>query len=98
MATNKGNSKNKNSKKYAAAQKEKLTAGDFFGGFGKWEMLSFGIGFLIVVCSIFLLVAFVSYLFTGEADFSLLEQTSDPLNKSLQYRNVCGALYLFLRK
>lgn len=91
MATNKGKSKNNNGKKYAAAQKEKLTAGDFFGGFGKWEMFSFGVGFLIVVCSIFLFVAFVSYLFTGEADFSLLEQTSDWWNKELQYRNVCGA-------
>ena len=90
MATSKGK-KNKTGKKYAAAQQEKLTAGDFFGGFGKWEMLSFGVGFLIVVMTVFLLVAFVSYLFTGEADYSLLEHRTDPLNSDLQYKNACGS-------
>lgn len=91
MATNKGKSKNKKGKKYEAAQKEKLTASDFFVGFGKWEMVSFCIGFLLVIVALFMLVAFVSYLFTGEADFSLLEQSSDPLNSDLRYQNVCGS-------
>lgn len=93
MATNRGKSnKNTNGKKYAAAQKEKLTTGDFFNGFGKWEMCSFFLGFLLVIATIFMLVAFVSYIFTGEADYSLLEQNVDPLNKELQYKNVCGSL------
>ncbi|MCH5174505.1 MAG: DNA translocase FtsK 4TM domain-containing protein [Prevotellaceae bacterium] len=85
--------KNKNSKgkKYAVAQKEKLTAGDFFSGFGKWEIISFCLGLLIVVASILMLVSFVSYLFTGEADYSLLEQSVDPMNNELQYKNVCGS-------
>ncbi len=91
MATNRGKSNNKKGKKYAAAQREKLTAGDFFAGFGRWEMLSFGIGFLLVMAAIFMLAAFVSYLFTGEADYSLLEQSVDPLNRDLQYKNVCGS-------
>ncbi len=38
-----------------------------------------------------MLVAFVSYLFTGEADYSLLESHTDPLNSGLRYRNVCGS-------
>ena len=70
MATNKR--KNKKNNKYATAQKEKLSASDFFIGFGKWETISFCVGLLIGVFALFMLVAFVSYLFTGEADFSLL--------------------------
>ena len=89
MANNKTKSKNKN--KYATAQKEKLSASDFFIGFGKWETFSFCVGLLIGVVAIFMLVAFVSYLFTGEADFSLLESHTDPLNSELRYKNVCGS-------
>lgn len=92
MATSKGKSKNTNGKKYAAAQKEKLTAGDFFSGVGKIEMFSFCSGFLIVMLALFMLVAFVSYLFSGEADYSLLETCADPFNQNLQYKNVCGSL------
>ena len=90
MAINKGKS-NKKGKKYAVAQREKLSAGDFFVGFGKWEIVSFGIGLLIVVATVFMLVAFVSYLFSGAADYSLLEQGADPMNTGLQYKNVCGS-------
>ena len=83
---------NDDAKKYAAAQKEKLTAGDFFSGVGKIEMFSFCSGFLIVMLALFMLVAFVSYLFSGEADYSLLETCADPFNQNLQYKNVCGSL------
>ena len=89
MATNKR--KNKKNNKYATAQKEKLSASDFFIGFGKWETFSFCVGLLIGVVAIFMLVAFVSYLFTGEADYSLLESNTDPLNTELRYKNVCGS-------
>ena len=89
MATNKR--KNKKNNKYATAQKEKLSASDFFIGFGKWETISFCVGLLIGVFALFMLVAFVSYLFTGEADFSLLENNTDPLNSELRYKNVCGS-------
>ena len=88
---NKGKSKNKKNNKYAAAQKEKLSASDFFVGFGKWETISFCVGLLIGVAALFMLVAFVSYLFTGEADYSLLESHTDPLNSGLHYKNVCGS-------
>ena len=91
MANLKGKSKNKKNNKYAAAQKEKLSASDFFVGFGKWETISFCVGLLIGVVALFMLVAFVSYLFTGEADYSLLESHTDPLNSGLHYKNVCGS-------
>ena len=91
MVSKKKKSKSKHNK-YAEAQKEKLSAGDFFVGFGKLEMFSFCVGFLIVMAAIFMIVAFISYLFTGEADFSLLEQSTDPLNMDHQYKNACGSL------
>ena len=91
MANNKTKPKNKKNNKYATAQKEKLSASDFFIGFGKWETFSFCVGLLIGVVAIFMLVAFVSYLFTGEADYSLLESHTDPLNSELRYKNVCGS-------
>jgi hypothetical protein len=55
----------------------------------------------LVVMALFMFVAFVSYLLTGEADYSLLEQGADPFNKALQYKNACGSLgaivaYFFL--
>ena len=91
MANHKGKSKNRKNNKYAAAQKEKLSASDFFIGFGKWETFSFCVGLLIGVVALFMLVAFVSYLFTGESDFSLLESHTDPLNSGLRYKNICGS-------
>ena len=91
MANQKAKSKNKKNNKYAAAQKEKLSASDFFIGFGKWETFSFCVGLLIGGIALFMLVAFVSYLFTGESDFSLLESHMDPLNSQLRYKNICGS-------
>lgn len=88
MATNK---KRKRKNIYEAEQKEKLSASDFFIGFGKWEITLFGIGLLLVLVAAFMLVAFVSYLFTGKSDYSLLEQTIDPSNETLQYKNACGS-------
>ena len=91
MANLKAKSKNTKNKKYAAAQKEKLSAGDFFVGFGKWEIFSFCVGLLLAIMAVFMLVAFVSYLLTGEADYSLLERSVDPLNTDFRYENACGS-------
>ena len=91
MANHKTKSKNKKNNKYAAAQKEKLSASDFFIGFGKWETFSFCVGLLIGIAALFMLGAFVSYLFTGAADYSLLENHTDPMNEGLRYKNVCGS-------
>lgn len=101
MATNKKTSRNGKKASNSVAQQEKLTATDFFTGFGKGEIFSFFVGLFLVVMALFMFVAFVSYLLTGEADYSLLEQGADPFNKALQYKNACGSLgaivaYFFL--
>ncbi|MBQ6964521.1 MAG: DNA translocase FtsK [Bacteroidaceae bacterium] len=97
MASKHKNHRNKkDAKKYVAAQQEKLSASDFFVGFGRWEMVSFGIGFVFVMAALFMLVAFVSYIFTGADDYSLLEAGSDPMNSGLHYKNMCGSWGAFV--
>lgn len=101
MATNKKTLRNGKKATNGAVQQEKLTTGDFFTGFGKGEIFSFFVGLCLVVMALFMFVAFISYLLTGEADYSLLEQGADPFNKTLQYKNACGSLgaivaYFFL--
>lgn len=88
MAAKKNKDKNK---KYQAEQKEKLNSGGLFSGFKKGETILFFIGLILVLTAIFMVVSFVSYLFTGESDYSLLEQGIDPFNKELKYKNVCGS-------
>ena len=66
MASTKGKSKSGKNRKYESAQKEKLSAGDFFVGFGKVEIFSFCVGLLLSLVALFMMVAFVSYLFTGD--------------------------------
>ena len=63
MANNKTKSKNKKNNKYATAQKEKLSASDFFIGFGKWETFSFCVGLLIGVVAIAEHIAIVVVLY-----------------------------------
>lgn len=101
MATNKKTSRNGKKASNSVAQQEKLAATDFFTGFGKGEIFSFFVGLCLVLMALFMFVAFVSYIVTGEADYSLLEQGADPFNKALQYKNACGSLgaivaYFFL--
>ena len=101
MATNKRTSSNGKKTTASASRQEKLTTGDFFTGFGKGEIFSFFLGLCLVVMALFMFVAFISYILTGEADYSLLEQGADPFNKTLQYKNACGSLgaivaYFFL--
>ena len=101
MATNKKALRNGKKVTNGAVQQEKLPTGDFFTGFGKGEIFSFFVGLCLVLMALFMFVAFISYLLTGEADYSLLEQGADPLNKTLQYKNACGSLgaivaYFFL--
>ncbi len=65
-------------------------------GFTKWEITSFSIGLLLLVTAIFLLVAFTSYIYSGQVDFDILERpiAEDITNavKNPVYRNTCGAL------
>ena len=90
MASKKNKDKN-TTKKYQAEQKEKLVSGGLFLGFKKGETALFFVGLFLVLVSIFMIVSFVSYLFTGESDYSLLEQGLDPFNEQLRYKNVCGS-------
>ena len=109
MANNKTYNKNTRKKKgsYSSAKKtgKRNVPGkqDVVDGIGKWELTSFVIGFLLIVVSVFLLVSFCSYLFTGAADYSLLESGADLANEAGQYKNVCGSwganvAYFFLNK
>ena len=63
-------------------------------GIGKKDLLTFSTGFILVVVAIFFLVAFVSYLYTGQADYDLLERATadDIANEGLRYQNVCGSV------
>ncbi len=91
MAAIKGKSTYKKGNKTTTRRNDSLNAGDFVDGFGKLEMTSFCIGFLVAMFAIFMLVSFVSYLITGDADYDLLEQSCDIMNEEQQYKNVCGS-------
>lgn len=91
MANNKEKD-NKKGRKSTSKKVEVSPTADFFDGFGKVEMFSFFVGLFIAFFALFMLVAFVSYLFTGEADYSLLEQSADIMNSDKSYKNICGSL------
>ncbi len=59
-------------------------------GISKVDLASFIIGFVLVVFSIFLLVIFISYLYTGSLDYDLLEnsRSGDLQNGGAVYHNV----------
>ncbi|MCM1313472.1 MAG: DNA translocase FtsK [Bacteroides sp.] len=63
-------------------------------GVGRKELYAFTTGFILVVFSVFLLIAFTSYLYSGSSDFDLLENPTgaDISNEGYVYRNVCGSL------
>ena len=63
-----------------------------FAGIPKRDLFSFSFGFVLAIFAIFLLVAFVSYLYTGFVDYDILESThvGDIANENLRFRNVCG--------
>lgn len=65
-------------------------------GFGKKELISFSFGILLFVFSFFLLIAFSSYLYSGQSDFDVLENPSyaEIQNSSdvPVFKNVCGSL------
>ena len=61
-----------------------------YEGVGKQSLSFFGIGFALVLFAIFMLIAFISYLFTGDVDYSLLDGNGD--YDSHDIRNVCGSL------
>lgn len=68
----KGNEKEKKSKKATASDAEQKS----FTQFLKDPRLSLAVGFILIISSIFLFAALFSYLFTGKADQSVLEALS----------------------
>lgn len=74
-------------------------------GIGKKELTGFILGLVCLVVAVFLLIAFSSYLYTGYADYDVLERWSsdDWVNEDYHFRNVCGSLgawsaYFFLHR
>ncbi|MBO4665205.1 MAG: DNA translocase FtsK [Bacteroidaceae bacterium] len=61
-----------------------------YEGVGKQSLSFFGIGFALVLFAIFMLIAFISYLFTGDVDYSLLDGNGE--YDSHDIRNICGSL------
>ena len=74
-------------------------------GITKKELSGFVVGFILLVVAVFLLIAFCSYLYTGYADFDVLEHSEqdDMYNEDYRFRNVCGSIgavaaYFFLHQ
>ncbi len=71
-----------------------------FEGFTKKELISFSIGLILFVVAVLMLVAFTSYLYSGQADFDILEKptTEDIMNsgdapeKERVFSNTCGSI------
>lgn len=63
-------------------------------GFLKNERLHFTIGFVLFVIALIIIVAFTSYLFTADADQSLLLslKDGDVANTDKSFQNICGSL------
>ena len=58
------------------------------------ETLNFGIGIMLAIIAIFLSWAFVSYLSTGAADQSMIEdpREGEILNQNHEFMNTCGSI------
>lgn len=75
--------------------KENLSSAiDVFNGFSRRELTMFSVGLGLLLFAVFMLVAFTSYLFSGDSDYSILENPTldDVSNEGLEFKNVCGSL------
>jgi len=61
-----------------------------YEGVGKQSLSFFGIGFALVLFALFMIIAFISYLITGDVDCSLLDNGGD--YDSHDIKNICGSL------
>ena len=61
------------------------------------ERLNFFIGLILVVVSIYLILAFISFLATGAADQSMIEElrTGEMQNQQHEFANSCGSIGAF---
>ncbi len=76
-----------------------------FEGFTKKELISFSIGLILFVVAVFMLVAFTSYMYSGQTDFDILDKPKpEDINNPVEnpvFTNTCGSLgaktaYFFL--
>ena len=90
---NKSNKKQADSKAKGGKRKPQSSTGTFdvVSGIGTRDITLFSVGFLIVVFAVLMLVTFISYIFTGAADYDLMEQMADLANEERRYHNVCGS-------
>jgi len=103
MATKKTNNNNsRNTKRKGDNGKADLNV---INGIEKKELTGFILGLISLVVAVFLLIAFCSYLYTGYADFDLLERlnSGDLVNEHYRFQNTCGSLgaraaYFFLHE
>ena len=103
MAKNKSNNNSiKGTKKKGDNNKADLNV---INGIERKELAGFIFGMISLVLAVFLLIAFCSYLYTGYADFDLLERlkSGDLISEDYRFRNACGTLgaraaYFFLHE
>lgn len=99
MVNNKKNNKKHNKKtstravmkNEVKAKSKEVGAFDVVSGIGGMELASFVLGLLFLVFALFMFISFASYLTTGAADYSLLENATDVSNEGLEYKNACGS-------
>ncbi|MBP5377547.1 MAG: DNA translocase FtsK 4TM domain-containing protein, partial [Bacteroidaceae bacterium] len=82
------------SKKKKAKKSVEQTSFNPIEGIGKKELSGFIFGFIFLIVAVFLLIAFCSYLYTGDADFDILENPGsiDAINEGHRFHNTCGSL------
>ena len=104
MAKNQKNQNNTRKSTRSQKQREdELKLLDIFKfGNDLWRFIP---GLILLVVAVFMFVAFFSYLFTGMADYSILERltSEDVANVDYKFRNVCGSIgawmaYFFINK
>ena len=104
MAKNQKNQNNTRKSTRSQKQREdELKLLDIFKfGNDLWRFIP---GLILLVVAVFMFVAFFSYLFTGAADYSILEQltSEDVANVDYKFKNVCGSMgawmsYFFINK
>jgi len=90
---NKTTKKQSGIKAKSARRKPQSATGtfDIVSGVGAKEITLFSVGFLLVSFALLLLVSFCSYIFTGAADYDLLENMADLANEDRKYQNACGS-------
>lgn len=78
---------------------------DVFNGLSRRELTMFSLGLCLLLFAVFMLVAFTSYLYSGDSDYSLLENPTmdDVANDAQEFKNSCGSLgamisYFFINK